>query len=49
MFCLHPDLSPAKSVCAATMQVPKGSSQLIAVSSTQSVEMLQPDGAAQNG
>ena len=41
MFCLHPDPSPAKSVCAAAAHAPKGSSQLIAVSSAQSVEMLQ--------
>ncbi len=41
MFSLNPDPSPAKSVCAAATHAPKGSSQLIAVSSAQSVEMLQ--------
>ena len=41
MFSLHPDPSPAKSVCAAATHAPKGSSQLIAVSSAQSFEVLQ--------
>ena len=41
MFSLHLDPSPAKSVCEAAAHAQKGSSQLIAVSSAQSVEMLQ--------
>ena len=41
IFCLHPDPSPAKSVCAAAAHAPTGSIHLIAVSSAQSVEMLQ--------
>ena len=41
MLSLHPDPSLAKSVCAAAAHAQKGSSQLIAVSSAQSVEILQ--------
>ena len=41
MFCLNPDPSAAKSVCATAAHAPKGLSQLIAVSSAQSFEMLQ--------